>query len=136
MLRRLSAHDAPMKTNERFKQIRATLKHKCNLALLDFLATFKTQRKVTIDGQQFMNFIGSTEKDTMYLPLGTRGILDAAIRVSDEMREFYSAFDGLRERKPPTTGHFVPCAQIHALRETLERDDFPGVQKYADCPII
>jgi hypothetical protein len=72
----------------------------------------------------------------MFLPLRKRGVADSSIRSSAELQEFYSAFDGLRERKPPTTGCFVPCAQIRRLGDKLEAADFPRVQKYADCPII
>jgi hypothetical protein len=125
-----------MKTTDFLEEIRPTLKHECNLAILSFLGAFQTRRKVTIGGQQFMSFIGNSERDTMFLPLDKRSTPDSRIRCSDEMREFYSAFDGLRERKPPTTGCFVPCAQIRVVGDKLEAADFPGVQKYADCPII
>ncbi len=125
-----------MKTTDILEELRPRLKHDCNLALLDFLAAFKARRKVTIGGQQFMSFVGSSDRDTMFLPLGKRGAHNSRIRCSDEMREFYSAFDGLRERKPPTTGYFVPCTEFRRLGDKLEGADFPGVQKCADCPIV
>jgi hypothetical protein len=125
-----------MKTNDIIEEIRPTLKHRCNLALLDFLASFKGSRKTTIGGQQFMSFIGNSDRDTMFLPLGTRGVPDSQIRCSDEMREFYSAFDGLRERKPPTSGYFVPCAKIRVVGDKLDPEDFPALRKHADCPIV
>ena len=37
----------------------------------------------------------------------------------------------MRERKPPSTGHFVPCAQAVAIGDKLDADDFPGFRKYA-----
>ena len=90
------AHYARMKTTDILEELRLTLKHDCNLALLNFLATFKARRKVTIGGQQFMSFVGSSDRDTMFLPLGKRSVPASPIRSSDELREFYSAFDGLQ----------------------------------------
>src|SRR5688572_14679637 len=53
------------------------------------------------------------------------------------MREFYSAFDGIRESEPPVCGNFVPCNQVVTVRsEFSPPEDFPGLQKYAECPII
>ena len=125
-----------MKTPDILEEIRPTLKHDCNLELLDFLAAFEGRRKLTIGGQQFLSFVGSSDRDTMFLPIGKRSVPDTRIRCSDEMREFYSAFDGLRERKPPTTGYFVPCAHVVAVADKLEPEDFPGLRKFAECPII
>jgi hypothetical protein len=39
-----------MKTADALDEIRPTLKHQCNITLLDFLASFKARRKVTIGG--------------------------------------------------------------------------------------
>jgi hypothetical protein len=125
-----------MKTSDILEEIRPTLKHDCNLALLGFLAGFTARRKVTIGGQSFMSFIGRSDRDTMFLPIGKRGLPDQRIRCPDEMREFYAAFDGLRERKPPTTGYFVPCARIALVGDKLDAEDFPGLSAYAACPII
>jgi len=124
-----------MKTTDILEEIRPTLKHRCNLGLLDLLASYKSRRKVTIGGQQCLSFVGSSDRDCMLLPLGKRGVPHARIRCSAEMREFYSAFDGLRERKPPTSGYFVPCARVMAVGDKLDAEDFPGFRKYADCPI-
>ena len=52
------------------------------------------------------------------------------------MREFYSAFDGLRERKPPLAGGFIPCAQVRLTGDLLKAENFPEFRKYAACPII
>jgi hypothetical protein len=125
-----------MKTTDILEDIRPTLKHQCNLGLLDYLANFKSRRKITIGGQQYLSFVGSSDRDCMFLPLGKRGVLSTRIRCSDEMREFYSAFDGLRERKPPTSGYFVPCAQIVAVGDKLDAEDFPAFSKHSDCPIV
>jgi hypothetical protein len=125
-----------MKSPDILEGIRATLKHPCNLALLGFLASFEASRKFTIGGQQYLSFVGNTDRNAMFLPLGRHGTPDARIRCSDEMREFYSAFDGLRERKPPTTGYFAPCARAVTVGDKLESEDFPGFRKYAHCPII
>jgi len=125
-----------MKTTDILEDIRPTLKHQCNLGLLDFLGSFKTRRKVTIGGQQYLSFVGGNDRDCIFLPLSKRGVPDARIRCSDEMREFYSAFDGLRERKPPTSGYFVPCAQVVTVGDELDAEDFPGFRKYAGCPIV
>jgi hypothetical protein len=125
-----------MKTADILEELRPTLKHACNLGLLDFLASYKTRRKVTIGGQQYLSFVGANDRDTMLLPLGKRGVPHERIRCPDEMREFYSAFDGLRERKPPSSGYFVPCAQAVAVGDKLDAEDFPGFRKYVDCPIV
>ena len=125
-----------MKTNDILEEIRPTLKHACNLRLLDFLASYKTRRKVTITGQKYLSFVGTTDRDSMFLPLRKPGVPHARIRCSDEMREFYAVFDGLRERKPPTAGYFVPCGQVVALADKFDAKDFPGFGKYAECLIV
>jgi len=125
-----------MKKTDILEDIRPTLKHQCNLGLLDFLASFKTRRKFTVGGQQYLSFFGSSDRDCMFLPLGKRAVPDARIRCSDEMHEFYYAFDGIRERKPPTCGYFVPRTQIVTVGDKLDPEDFPGFRKYAGCPIV
>jgi hypothetical protein len=104
--------------------------------LLEFLACFEKRRKNTINGQKFITFVGSSDRDSMFLPLGKRAVPETRIDCSAEMREFYSAFDGLRERRPPTSGYFVPCAQVQTVGDKLDFGDFPGFQKFSDCPII
>lgn len=127
-----------MKTADIIQEIRPTLKHPCNLALLDYLNSFNARRKVTVEGQQFIAFGRSSDEDRMFLPLGKRGNPDSRLHCSDEMREFYSAFDGLRECMRPYAGNFVPCDQIQLLADMWDwkLEDFPGVQKHASCPIV
>jgi hypothetical protein len=125
-----------MKTTDTIEALQRTLKHKCNLEVLNYLTTFKTRRKVTIGGQQFLSFVGNIERDTMFLPISKRSRPSSLVRCSDEMLEFYSAFDGLREQRPPMSGHFARCARIETLGEILEVEDFPAFRKYGDRPII
>ncbi len=125
-----------MKITDVLDEIRPTLQHKCNVALLDFLAGFNARRQVTIGGQTYLRFLGSRDRDTMFLPLGERGASAPIFSCSHEMREFYSAFDGLREAEPPTCGHFVSCREVGTVGEEFDTQIFVSFRRYADCPIV
>jgi hypothetical protein len=54
------------------------------------------------------------------------------------MREFYGAFDGLRDSKPALNGNFVPCAEIRTVAYELwvDPDTPPSISRRADCPVV
>jgi hypothetical protein len=72
----------------------------------------------------------------MFLPLAKRKAPSVAFNTSQELLEFYSAFDGLREEQPPMAGNFVPAAEVVNVGKVLEPEDFPAFKKYSPCPII
>jgi hypothetical protein len=117
-------------------EIRPRLQHKCNLELLDYLAALPNRRLVSISGEKYLRMTGNTERDGMFLPLGNRQAPSMSFTASPEMLESYSTLDGLREEAPPTTGHFVPAAEVVNAGKVLEPEDFPAFQKYSQCPII
>ena len=80
--------------------------------------------------------VGSTERDSMFLPLGKHETPKVAFSASRELMEFYSALDGLREEEPPMAGHFVPAAVVVSVGKVLDPEDFPAFKKYSQCPII
>lgn len=106
-----------MKVRTILEEIRPTLKHACNIALLDFLASFRERRKVSIRGEQYVEFSG--DAGPLFLPLRRARVRSWQARCPQEMREFYGAFDGLRESKPPLNGNFVPCAEIRTVAYEL-----------------
>jgi hypothetical protein len=114
-----------MKRGDFLAELRPRLKHDCNIALLDFLETFKTRRKVRIGGEQFLTFRGSNERDTMFLPLGERANPHPRRHCSEEMLEFFSAFDALRERKPPTSAILFGATNFEDLGTNLNLQIFP-----------
>jgi hypothetical protein len=125
-----------MKVRTILDEIRPTLKHRCNIAMLDFLASFGERRKVSIRGVQYIEFFG--DAGPMFLPLRRARIRSWKARCPKEMREFYGAFDGLRESKPPLNGNFVPCAEIRTVAYELwvDADTAPGISRHADCPVV
>jgi hypothetical protein len=66
--------------------------------VLDFLASFDKRRKVSIGGRQYVEFVGNGE--SMFLPLRSSRARKMPCGCCHEAREFYCAFDGLRERPP------------------------------------
>ena len=56
-----------MKVRTVLEEIRPTLKHACNIAMLDFLASFEERRKISIRGVQYIEFCG--DAGPMFLPL-------------------------------------------------------------------
>ena len=118
------------------QEIRPTLRHKCNLELLDYLTGFADRRTATVIGKRYLHLLGKTERDSMFLPLGSRHAPGVGFNASAELLEFYSAFDGLREEKPPTAGNFIAAAEIVSAAKVLEPEDFPAFKKYAKCPIV
>lgn len=125
-----------MKVKTILDKIRPTLKHPCNIAMLDFLASFEERRKVSIRGVQYLEFCG--DAGPMFLPLRRARIRSWQARCPKEMREFYGAFDGLRESKPPLNGNFVPCAEIRTVAYELwvDPDTPPSISRHADCPVV
>ncbi len=117
-------------------EIRSRLQHKCNLELLTYLTTLPNRRVVTIKGEKYLRLVGKTDRDSMFLPLRKGQIPSVSFSASEELLEFYSALDGLREEEPPMAGHFVPAAQILNVGEVLDPEDFPAFKKCAQCPII
>lgn len=125
-----------MKVRTILEEMRPTLKHACNISMLDFLASFPERRKVSVRGQQYLEFCG--DLGPMFLPLRRTRVRRWQARCPKEMREFYGAFDGLRESEPPLNGNFVPCAEITTLGYELWVDsDAPrGIIRHADCPVV
>lgn len=122
-----------MKDEDFLKGIRPKLKHACNIALLDLLCGYKTRRKESIAGRPHLKLAGNSERETMSLPLKADGKSpDERLQCSDELKEFYSVFDGLRER----SGRFYRCCEISAVGEMLDPEDFPGLKKQKDRPIV
>lgn len=124
------------KTSEPIDELRAVLKHPCNIAMLDYLSSYKVRRRVSIGGKPYLSFKGEQERDAMFLPLRKPGKPSPRLKCTEEMREFYMAFDGVRERKPPLSGCFLLCSEVPTVGEEFDADGFPGLQKYAQCPII
>ena len=125
-----------MKLRTMIDDIRPTLKHACNIAMLDFLASFPERRNVSIRGEQYLEFCGDAGE--MFLPRRRARVRRWQARCPKEMREFYGAFDGLRESKPPLMGNFVPCVEIRTVAYELWVDpETPtSISRHADCPII
>lgn len=121
-------------TSTLLNEIRPRLQYKCNLELLAYLTTFPKRRVVTLNGRKYLRLVGETERDNMFLPLGKRKASNVAFKAPQELLEFYSAFDGLREEEPPMSGNFVPAAEMVNAGKVLE--DFPAFKKYSQCPII
>src|SRR5687767_167517 len=106
-------------TPDLLESLRPTLKYNCNLALLNYLAGFPVRRKVTIAGESYLQFRNPRVRkfeDSMFLPLKPPGTPVLETVGGAAMREFYSAFDGLRETEPPVCGNFVPCDQVVTVR--------------------
>jgi len=123
-----------MKVTTILEEIRPTLKHACNIAMLDFLASFPKRRKVSLGGRQYVEFCD--DADSMYLPLRRARVRNWQARCPIEMREFYDVFDGLRESKPPLSGNFVPCSEIRTVSYEFDSDAYPRISRHADCPIV
>lgn len=115
--------------------LRSRLRHECNLELIDYLITLPNRQVVTIDGEKYLRMVGSTERDSMFLPLGKLAP-SLAFSAPQELLEFYSAFDGLREEEPPMAGNFVAAAEVVSVEKVLDPEDFPAFKKYSRCPII
>jgi hypothetical protein len=118
------------------EKLRPKLRHACNIAMLDFLLSFPERRKVSIRGDEYLEFRG--EAGRMFLPRRKPRVRRWQARCPKEMREFYGAFDGLRESKPPLCGNFVPCAEIRTVAYELwvDPDSAPAFIRHADCPVV
>ena len=88
------------------EEIRPTLRHKCNLELLDYLTGFAERRTATVIGKRYLHLLGKTERDSMFLPLGNGHAPSVGFNASEELLDFYSAFDGLREGEATHGGQF------------------------------
>lgn len=125
-----------MKVRTILDEIRPALEHACNIALLDFLASFPERRKVSFRSDQYIEFCGDAGR--MFLPLRRARVRRWTARCPKELREFYGAFDGLRESKPPLNGNFVPCAEIRtvAYELSVDPDTARSISRHADCPVV
>jgi hypothetical protein len=87
--------------------------------------------------------------ETMYLPLKQKQVATPFFPASQELMEFYAAFDGLREYEPLTCGNFVPCAEVTTFEKEWSRNDIEGFMddlkspkeqadfvRYIHCPQI
>ncbi len=136
------------------EEIRPTLRYRCNIKLLDYLKSFRNRKTVTIHGEQYLLCARKarrrTDRDeTMYLPLKPKRASIPIFSASQELLEFYSAFDGLREYEPLNCGNFVPCAEVTTLEKEWSRNEIEGFRddledpkkradfaRYISCPQI
>ncbi len=123
-----------MKVDAILDEIRPTLKHSCNVALLEFLDSFAQRRRINIGGRQYIRFVGRA--DSMYLPVRKERTRGSGFRCSDAIQEFYIAFDGLRESRPGVSGSFVRRNDVKTVAQEFDRDRFPTIGRHANCSII
>jgi hypothetical protein len=124
------------KPNNHLDLIRGSLRYNCNLALCDFLLGLSERKIVSVNGVQFMRLSDTEGDEVMFLPIMVSGQPSRLVNCNDEMREFYSSFDGLRETKPPMSGGFVPSAEIHSLGSASWFESFPEYKEHSKCPIV
>jgi hypothetical protein len=129
-----------------YSKLEQRLQHDCNRALCRFLGGFR-QELVRIDDGDWVRFTHPTWKYPRYPdtpewhrrfflpPLAEAGAVPS-FPCSDNMREFYRFFDGLRECPPRNEGAFSQLSKVEKIGDRFRADWFPEFVMLRELPIV